>query len=94
MFNEFFDFFFDCYGKEKSVNPLPYRSDSILAFGVIFRLIKDEGLINKTTAKKLGSYCYTAEYTRMPLGGKTHALVTHFNRGRKKKLPYSRLTDS
>ena len=86
--NEFFYFFFDCFGDDKAKNPGAYRNSSIRSFLFFYRALKRNNIVNKVSSKKMQSFVFTSEFHRMPMAGQTYSLISHFNQGRKTQIEY------
>ncbi len=92
--NDLMLFFYDCFGKEKQSNPIPYRRDSVRAICSFYHKCRKEGLLNtslktKTVIKKIRLFVFTQDFVKAEHVGKLMSLVNHWNKSRRaNKLNY------
>lgn len=82
--NEVGDFFHGCFGPEKESNPMAFKTKTIRPFCAFFRLLKRQGLADKSAAKKMKGYVFTNEFNKLTEAGKVFSFVDFLNSGRTK----------
>lgn len=86
--NNFLKWFFEIWGSNKRKNPIPYKLDSIRAILQFYKVLEKNKIPHNKSILKMQSYQLTADFVRATQTGKTFALVTHFNYGRKNRISY------
>ena len=94
--NQFFSWFFSCFGSDKKSNPIPYSRASMRPIVFFFLRLKRIGFFQlgrsqQTDAiKKMNSFVFTSDWQRVGDEARLNMLVSHWNKGRtKNKLTYS-----